>query len=75
MNIGVKKKVYKYVCYEVQPYIAVKKKTEKRSLETFEILYWIRMERIRCLNRKTNAEVLTQLGEVRSTITAIKKRR
>lgn len=35
----------------------------------------MRMERMRWTERRTNAEVLTQVGEVRNKITALKKKR
>jgi len=48
---------------------------EKKLLEAFEMWYWRRTERNRWTDRKTNAEVLTQIGKKRNIITAIKKRR
>ncbi|XP_050431417.1 uncharacterized protein LOC126839986 [Adelges cooleyi] len=48
---------------------------EKRSLEAFEMWCWRRMEKINWTKRVTNEDVLTQVGETRSIIKAIKRRR
>lgn len=48
---------------------------EKKKLEAFEMWRWRRMERISWMERKTNEQVLSTVGEKRTLIDAIRARR
>lgn len=50
-------------------------KVEKRSLETFEICCWRRMEKISWVKRITNMNILTQVKEAKPIMKIIMRRR
>jgi hypothetical protein len=51
------------------------RKTEIQRLEAFEMWIWRRMEKIGWTEKKTNAEVLKDIGQKRNFITTILKRK
>ena len=51
------------------------RKEEIRRLNAFEMWVWRRMERVSWEDKKTNEEVLCSVGEERSLIDTIRKRK
>ena len=51
------------------------RKEEIRRLNAFEMWVWRRMERVSWEDKKTNEEVLCSVGEERSFIDTIRKRK
>ena len=78
LNKELKKRIIKSVVWSVALYGAESWTTQKddvRRLESFEMWIWRRMERVSWKDKKTNKEVLEAVGEKRSIVNTIRKRK
>lgn len=78
MSRSVKKKIVKTVVWSAALYGAetwTLRKDDMRRLNALEMWLWRRMERISWVDKKTNREVLTVVGEERQLVNAIVKRK
>jgi hypothetical protein len=78
MSLRVKKSIVKTVVWSVALYGCetwALKKDEIRRLEALEMWIWRRMERVSWKDKKTNEEVLNAVGEQRSIIETIIRRK
>jgi hypothetical protein len=78
MNKNLKKRIIKTVIWSVALYASetwTLKKEEIRKLEAFEMWVWRRMENVTWQDRKTNEEVLQAVGENRSLVNIIMRRK
>jgi len=78
LSKDIKKRIIKAVVWSVALYGAetwTLQKEEVRRLEAFEMWVWRRMEKVSWKEKKTNVEVLAAVGEERSLIRTIGKRK
>ena len=75
---GLKKRLVKCLIWPVALYGCetwTLRKSEKDKLEAFEMWLWRRVERVSWQDRKTNEQVLHDVGEERSMVQTVVKRK
>ena len=78
LELGLKNKLVKSFVWSVALYGAetwTLRKKDRKYLESFEMWCWRRMEKIKWTDRVSNEEVLRRVGEQRTLITTVLKRK
>jgi len=78
MNIRVRKRLIKVYVWSVALYgceTRILNGTQQRTLESFEMWCWRRMQRVSWIEHRTNESILSEIDEGRKVIKTIRTRR